>query len=95
MGFSGSSDGEESTCSAGDEGSVSGSGRSPGGGHSNPVQCSCLETPWTEEPGGLRSAGSQADTAERSMANHILFIQSCAGGHVGGFHLWQLWIMPQ
>ena len=28
-----------------DTGSVPGSGRSPGGGHSNPLQCSCLESP--------------------------------------------------
>ena len=26
-------------------GSVPGSGRSPGGGHSNPLQCSCLGNP--------------------------------------------------
>ena len=30
---------------AGDLGSVPGSGRSPGGGHGNPLQCSCLENP--------------------------------------------------
>ena len=28
-----------------DEGSISGSGRSPGGGHSNLLQCSCLGNP--------------------------------------------------
>ena len=28
-----------------DMSSSSGSGRSPGGGHVNPVQCSCLENP--------------------------------------------------
>ena len=28
-----------------DMGSVPGSGRSPGGGHGNPLQCSCLENP--------------------------------------------------
>ena len=28
-----------------DVGSISGSGRSPGGGHGNPLQCSCLENP--------------------------------------------------
>ena len=28
-----------------DEGSISGSGRSPGGGHGNPRQYSCLENP--------------------------------------------------
>ena len=28
-----------------DEGSIPGSGRSPGGGHGNPLQCCCLENP--------------------------------------------------
>ena len=31
--------------SAGDLGSIPGWGRSPGGGHGNPLQCSCLENP--------------------------------------------------
>ena len=39
------SDGKESACDAGDPGSVPGSGRSPGGGHSNPLRYSCLESP--------------------------------------------------
>ena len=54
--------GKESTCNAsatGDMGSVPGSGRSPGGGHDNPLQCSCLENPMEEEPGGLQPVGSQ------------------------------------
>ena len=42
-GFSGSSAGKESTCNAGDLDSIPGLGRSPGGGHSNPFQYSCLE----------------------------------------------------
>ena len=33
---------------------IPGSGRSPGRGHGNPFQHSCL---WTEEPGGLQSMG--------------------------------------
>ena len=28
-----------------DEGSIPGSGRSPGGGHGNPLQYSCMENP--------------------------------------------------
>ena len=36
------SDGEESACSAGDQGSIPGSGRSPGGGNGYPLQYSCL-----------------------------------------------------
>ena len=42
-----------------DKGSTSGSGRSPGGGHGSPLQYSCLENPWTEEPGGLQPMGLQ------------------------------------
>ena len=37
MGFPGSSDGKESACDAGELGSVPGLGRSPGGGHGNPL----------------------------------------------------------
>ena len=53
---------KEVTCNAGnlgDPGSVPGLGRSPGEKDSNPLQYSCLETPWTEECGGLQSIGSQ------------------------------------
>ena len=37
------SGGKESTCNAGDLGSISGSGRSPGEGNDNPLQYPCLE----------------------------------------------------
>ena len=42
-----------------DMGSIPGSGRSPGGGHGNPLQYRCLENPWAEESGGLKSIESQ------------------------------------
>ena len=45
MGFHSGSDGKESTCNAGDLGSIPGLGRSPGGQHDNPLQYSCLENP--------------------------------------------------
>ena len=35
---------------AGDSGLIPGSGRSPGGGHGNPLQCSCLERPIDRRP---------------------------------------------
>ena len=38
MGFPGGSDDKESACNAGDLGSIPGLGRSPGGGHGNPLQ---------------------------------------------------------
>ena len=44
-GFIGSSTDKESASNAGDLGSVPGSGRSPGGGHGNPLQYSCRENP--------------------------------------------------
>ena len=37
--------GKEFTSSTGATGSIPGSGRSPGGGHGNPLQYSCLENP--------------------------------------------------
>ena len=45
MGFPGDTDDKESACNAGDLGSIPGLGRSPGGGHGNPLQYSCLENP--------------------------------------------------
>ena len=45
MSFPGGSDGKESACNAGDLGSIPGLRRSPGGGHGNPLQYSCLENP--------------------------------------------------
>ena len=43
---------------AGDVGSIPELGRSPGEGNGNPLLYSCWEIPWTEEPGGLQSTGS-------------------------------------
>ena len=48
MGFPGGSEsepGKESACNAGDLGSIPELGRSPGRGHGNPLQYSCLENP--------------------------------------------------
>ena len=44
---------------AGDADLITGSRRSPGEGNSYPLQNSSPEIPWTEEPGGLQSMGSQ------------------------------------
>ena len=60
MDFPGGANGKESTYNADvrDVGSVTKSGRSPAGGHDNPLYYSCLENPRTEESGGLQSMGS-------------------------------------
>ena len=45
MGLPGDSDAKASTCNAGGLSSILRSGRSPRGGHGNPLQYSCLENP--------------------------------------------------
>ena len=50
---------KESACNAGDPGSIPGLGRSHGEGNDNPLQYSCLQNPWTEEPGRPQSMKSQ------------------------------------
>ena len=52
-----------------DMGSVSGSGRSPGEGHGNPLQYSLLEIPWLE--GSSPQCCKESDTTERlSTSTH-------------------------
>ena len=50
-GFPHVSDGKESTCNEGHLGSIPGLGRYPGGGHGNPLQCSCQDNPHRERRG--------------------------------------------
>ena len=50
---------KKSACNAGDPGWIPGLERSPGEGNGYPLQYSCLEIPWTEEPGGLQYMGPQ------------------------------------
>ena len=60
MGLPGGTVGKNPPANSGDirgAGSIPGLGRPPGGGHGSPLQCSRLENPWTEEPGGLQSMG--------------------------------------
>ena len=45
LGFSGGSDSKVPSCNVGDQGTIPGSGRSPGEGKCNLFQYSCLENP--------------------------------------------------
>ena len=62
MGFPCSSVGKASVCNAGDSNLIPGSGRSPGEENGNPLSVLAWRFPWTEEPHGLQSMGSQSQT---------------------------------
>ena len=68
-----SSAGEESACHVGDVGSSPGLGRSPGEGHGNPLQYSCLENPCGQRSlvGYSQWGHKELDTTEQlSTAQH-------------------------
>jgi len=71
-GCPGGSDGKESACDAGDLGSIPGLGRSPGGGHGNPLQYSCLENPLEQRSlaGCSPWRRKESDTTERLSTAH-------------------------
>ena len=50
---------KDSACNAGDLGLIPGLGRSPGEGNGYPLHIFGWRIPWTKEPGGLQSMGSQ------------------------------------
>ena len=55
----GGASGKEPTCSEGDLGSIPGLGRYPGEEMATPSIIVAWKIPWTEEPSGLQSMGSQ------------------------------------
>ena len=63
----GGSDGKESTGNAGDLGLIPGSGRSPGGGHGNPLQYSGLENP--TDRGVSRPAVHEVTKSRTGLSN--------------------------
>ena len=65
LGFPGGSAGKESTCNAGDLGSIPGLGRSSGEGNGYPLQYSGLKNPMDREPGGYGLQGrKESDMTE-------------------------------
>ena len=83
---------KKSTCNAGDTGdmdSVPGSGKFPGGGHSNRSSMLAWRIPWTEEPGGLQSMGSNRVRNDWSNWSHT-HTQSDSVLFVRGFLTLQL-----
>ena len=76
MGFPGSSAGKESSCNAGDAGSIPGSGRSPGEGIGYPLQYSwaSLVAQMVKNPPAMRETWVRSlgweDPLEEGMAAH-------------------------
>ena len=71
-GFSGGSGSKESVFNTGDLGSIPGLGRSPGGGHGNPLQYSCLENPHGQRSleGYSPWGWKESDMTERLSTKH-------------------------
>ena len=82
--FSDGSEGKESTCSVEYLGSVPGLGRSPGGGHGNPLQYSCLENRHGQRslagcsPWGCKKSDmtERLNTHKHTSADHRTFVLS-------------------
>ena len=86
-GFPCGTSGKEPACRCGlderDVGSASGSGRSPGGGHSNPLQCSCLESPM--DRGAWQAAVhrvTQSQTQLKRLSMHMCINKTVMIHHV-------------
>ena len=73
-GFPGGLDDKESACNVGDQGSIPGSGRSPGEGNGNPLQYSCLENPMD---GGRLAGYSPWDCKESGITEWLHFSFFC------------------
>ena len=75
--FPGGSDSKESTCNAGNVGSIPGLGRPPGEGNGNPLQYSCLENPldrgaWWATVHGVARVGYDWATDTQRLTHRLL-----------------------
>ena len=80
LGFPGGSDSKESACNVAHLGSIPESGRSPGGGHGNPLQYSCLENPHGQRSlvGYSPWGHKEPDMAKHSTALCVwLYLRAC------------------
>ena len=99
--------GRESTCNAGDVGSIPGLGRSPGEGNGNPLQYSCREnlmgrgTWWaTYSPGGHKRVRHDLATKQQQYPVVCIYTPSSLSllsvdTHLGCFHVFAIVTMLQ
>ena len=84
---------KESARNVEDRGSIPGSGRPSGGGHGNPLQCSCLENPHGER--GWRAAVhgvAELDTPERASTSIFRGDVALEELHGHGHENWSLFV---
>ena len=90
-GFPSGSVDKEPACNAGDAGDVGSipwSGRSPGGGHGDPIQCSCLENSMDRGAWWATVHGhKESDMTENARPHHIFIHSSVVDGQLGCFHV--------
>ena len=82
---------KESACNAGDLGSIPGLGRSPGGGHGNTLQYSCLENPtdrgaWQVMVYRVTKSQTGLKRLSTHTAQHVLWFQPQSGEDQPGHH---------
>ena len=88
MGFPGGTEVKVSASNMGDLGSIPGSGRCPGEGNGNPLQCSCLENPmdggvWCRlQPTGRK----ESDTTERLHFHDLIHVNTFSTMRVSHEH---------
>ena len=89
LGFPCGSVGKESSCNAGDLGSIPGLGRSPGEGNGCPLQYSCLENPMDRGAGWATVRGmAESGTTARLIPSFFFTycIQASVFSSVKGIH---------
>ena len=69
---------------------ITGLERPPGGGNGNPLQYSCLENSWTEEPLGFGPQGrTELDTTEHE---HESKVASAVSQHLNEYQRVNMWV---
>ena len=69
---------KDSACNARDTGSIPGLGRSPGGGHDNPLQYSCLENSKDREAWqAIVHRVTKSQTQLKQLSNTNIYVYVC------------------